>query len=238
MTTKRSYIDSHWLVFAIQGVISILFGWYIMFTEDKNIDTLVAVLATTLLALGIIEMFNVIYRNRMQHTWYLNLAIALIEIAVALTLLFTMSLGPAFQLVVIAAYTICRGLFEILIGLKSIDDSTDKFIWLVCGICGVIIGFVVLNSGHFAETAFLQFFGTYMMIFGLGCVIYGVHNRSQVQEYHLARSAAGKKAAATRSARKKSLSAKSTTKSSVRTTTKKSARPAKSSKRSRSTKKK
>lgn len=198
MTSKKAYIDSHWLVFVAQGIISLLFGWYIMFTENKNIDVLVAVLATTLLALGIIEMSNVIYRNRMQNTWFLNLAVAIIEICVSLVLLFTMSLGSAFQLIVIACYTICRGIFEILIGLKSIDDTTDKFIWLVCGICGVILGFVVLNSGHFSSTAFLQFFGTYMMIFGLGSIIYGIHNHDQAKEYRLEQSEKRKRAAAAR----------------------------------------
>lgn len=183
MTVKKSYIDSHWLVFIFQGIISLLFGWYIMFTENTDMTTLITVVGTTLLGLGIIEMFNVIYRSRMQHTWMLNLSIAVIEICVAFLLLFTVNSGTAFQLVVIAVYTLCRGVFEILIGLKSIDDSTDKFIWLVCGVCGAILGFVVLNSGHFSTTAFLQFFGTYMMIFGVANLIYGVHNRDQAKEY-------------------------------------------------------
>lgn len=185
MTVKKSYIDSHWLVFIFQGLISLLFGWYIMFTPNTDMTTLITVVGTTLLGLGIIEMFNVIYRSRMQHTWQLNLAIAVIEVCVAFLLLFTVHLGTAFQLIVIASYTLARGIFEILIGLKSIDDSTDKFIWLVCGICGAVLGFVVFNSGHFSTTAFLQFFGTYMMIFGVSNLIYGVHNRDQAKEYKL-----------------------------------------------------
>ena len=193
MAIKKSYVDSHWLVYVFQGIISLLFGWYIMFTPNTDINMLVAIVGTTLLGLGIIEMFNVIYRSRMQHTWLLNLAIAIIEICVAFLLLFTLGQGTALQLTIIAAYTLVRGIFEILISLKSIDDATDKFIWMVCGICGAILGFVVFNSGNFSTTAFLQFFGTYMMIFGVANLIYGVHNRDQAKEYKLEHTAKRKK---------------------------------------------
>lgn len=209
MATKKSYIDSHWLVFVFQGIISLLFGWYIMFTPSTDLNVLITVVATTLLGLGIIEMFNVIYRSHMQQTWMLSLAIAVIEICVAFLLFFTMNLGTALQLTIIAIYTLARGIFEILIGLKSVDDSTDKFIWLVCGICGAILGFVVFNSGSFSTTAFLQFFGTYMMIFGIGSLIYGVHNRDQAKEYRLEQSEKRKKAAR----RRQSKSAKSSPRS-------------------------
>lgn len=193
MAIKKSYVDSHWLVYIFQGIISLLFGWYIMFTPNTDIPMLITIVGCTLLGLGIIEMFNVIYRSHMQHTWLLNLAIAVIEICVAFLLLFTLGQGTALQLTIIACYTLARGIFEILIGLKSIDDSTDKFIWLVCGICGAILGFVVFNSGHFATTAFLQFFDTYMMIFGVANLIYGVHNRDQAKEYQLEQASKRKK---------------------------------------------
>ena len=185
MAIKKSYVDSHWLVYVFQGIISLLFGWYIMFTPNTDINFLITVVGVVLLGLGIIEMFNVIYRSHMQQTWLLNLTIAVIEICVAFLLLFTLGQGTALQLTIIACYTLARGIFEILISLKSVDDATDKFIWMVCGICGAILGFVVFNAGNFSTTAFLQFFGTYMMIFGVANLIYGVHNRDQAKEYQL-----------------------------------------------------
>ncbi|MBR0402927.1 DUF308 domain-containing protein [Candidatus Saccharibacteria bacterium] len=218
MAIKKSYVDSHWLVYIFQGIISLLFGWYIMFTPSTDINMLVAIVGTVLLGLGIIEMFNVIYRAHMQHTWVLNLTIAVIEICVAFLLLFTLGQGTALQLTIIAAYTLARGIFEILISLKSIDDLTDKFIWMVCGVCGAILGFVVFNAGNFSTNAFLQFFGTYMMIFGVSNLIYGAHNHDQEKEYALQQNS-----------RRKSV--KKSAKQSVKKTTKKSTKkPAKTSK--------
>lgn len=176
---KRKYIDSHWLVFALQGLISLLFGWFVMFTGLTSTSALVVIASVVLLSLGIIELVNALYRHRRHHGIGFAIAIAIIEIVISLALLFTINQNAIWHLTIIAVYTFLRGIFEILIALSSKIDATDRFIWLICGICGAIIGFVILNSGHFHTTTFIKFFGSYMMIFGISQLIYGVHNRNE-----------------------------------------------------------
>lgn len=192
MSTKRKYIDSHWLVFALHGAIGLVFGLYIIgaslqVTSANSLITsqmLVNIVAIALLTLGIVELLNMFYRAHKQETWGLSVVVAFLEIAAAFGLLFTQGQDIVWQLAIIASYTVLRGVFEVLIGLRAVDDMTDKFIWLVCGICGIVLGFVILNSGRFNNsTTFLQFFGAYMMVFGLGSLIYGVHNLNQKKEY-------------------------------------------------------
>lgn len=192
MSTKRKYIDSHWLVFAMHGVIGLVFGLYIIsaslqVTTVNSLVTsqmLVNIVAIALLALGVIELLNMFYRSHKQETWGLSVVVAFLEIAAAFGLLFTQGQDIVWHLAIIAGYTVLRGVFEVLIGLRAIDDMTDKFIWIVCGICGIVLGFVILNSGRFDNAAtFLQFFGAYMMVFGLGNLIYGVHNLNQKKDY-------------------------------------------------------
>lgn len=182
--TKLKYIDSRWPVFAVQGVIALLFGWFVMFTGVTDVKALVVVVGVTLLGLGIVETANLFHRAHTRSTLGLSLAIALFEVGIALALLFTLDQNPAWHLTMVAIYTLVRGIFEILIGLRSVDDSTDRSIWVICGICGAIVSFAILNSGHFANTAtFVKFFGSYMMVFGLCNLIYGVHNRDQCKAY-------------------------------------------------------
>lgn len=189
-TTKLKYIDSHWPVFAVQGVIALLFGWFVMFNNTTDITALIVIVGATLLGLGIIELFNSLQRARSHSTLGLSLAVAIFEVAVALSLLFTLDQNPAWHLTAVAVYTLVRGVFEILIGLRSVDDSTDRSIWVICGICGSIVSFAILNSGHFANIAtFIKFFGSYMMIFGLCNLIYGLHNRDQKLSYLAEKSA-------------------------------------------------
>lgn len=179
----KKYIESHWLVFALQGVVGLLFGWFVMFINTNNVSMLAVIAGATILALGLIDLANLIYRKRRQQNWGLALALLVLEIAVGLALIFTKDLNPAVAMSIIAGYTIFCGLFQILIGFKSLSDATDRFMWIVCGICACILGFVVLNSGHFENpTTFIKFFGTYTMIYGITTLIYAVHNRNILAE--------------------------------------------------------
>ena len=177
MATKQKYTDSHWLVFGLQGLISLIFGWYIMFTDLTDTAALITIIGWAMLALGGIELLNVIYRHRREHNWGLALSIALAQITVAVSLLLVRDLSVAIHLSIVAGYTILRGVFEILIGLRSLTDPTDRFLWIITGMFGVILGFVIFNSGDadLANTSFIKIFGTYTMVFGLTNLIFSVH---------------------------------------------------------------
>lgn len=183
MANKRKYTESHWLVFAFQGVVGLLFGWYVMFTSETKLSMLLTVVAITLLVLGIISVFNLIHRKRLQHAWGLTLLDAIIEIAIAVAIFLLKDGDYTLKISLVAGYTLFRGALEILIGLKSLTDRTDRFMWTICGICGVILAFVIFNAGAFADsTTFIKFFGTYMMIYGITNLIYGVHNKNELTE--------------------------------------------------------
>lgn len=215
MAIKRKYVDSHWLIFAFEGVVALLFGAFSLFTNLSDTSALVSIVGSLLLGLGIIELFNLLRRAHLNETWGFTFVSALIEIATAFALLFTSDQNAVWHLALIAGYTVIRGVFEILIGLKAVDDQTDKFIWVIIGVCGAIMGFVILNSGEATiednAPAFIKFFGSCMMLYGLANLIYGVHNHDQENELKAERSAAAKKST-------KKVAAKTTKKSPAKKT--------------------
>lgn len=223
MSTKLKYIDSHWGIFALQGVVALLFGWFALFTNSSDIQTLVIVVGSVLLSLGIIELLNLLARARTKNTWGVSLVMAILEISAGLALLFTYEQNVAWHLIVIAAYTILRGIFEIILGLKAIDDLTDKFIWILAGVCACIMGVVILNTGHLGTTPFIKYFGSYMMVFGVVNLIYSVHNNEQGKDYRSEKLAAKKKMSKTLEL--KTPVSKNTTKT-VKKTAKKTAKKA------------
>lgn len=223
MSTKLKYIDSHWGIFALQGVVALLFGWFALFTSSSDIQTLVIVVGSVLLSLGIIELLNLLARARTKNTWGVSLVMAILEISAGLALLFTYEQNVAWHLIVIAAYTILRGIFEIILGLKAVDDLTDKFIWILAGVCACIMGVVILNTGHLGTIPFIKYFGSYMMVFGVVNLIYSVHNNEQGKDYRSEKLAAKKKISKTLEL--KTPVSKNTTKT-VKKTAKKTAKKA------------
>lgn len=208
MSTKLKYIDSHWGIFALQGIIALLFGWFALFTSSNDIQTLVIIAGSVLASLGIVELINLLIRTRTRNTWGLSLLMAVFEIATALSLLFTFEQNVAWHLTVIAIYTITRGIFEIILGLRSIDDLTDKFSWILAGICGCIMGIVIFNAGKMGTTPFIKYFGSYMMIFGIVNLIYAVHNNEQAKDYRSEKLEQIKKTKTIKSANRKTAGSK------------------------------
>ena len=203
-----------------------------LFTNLGVTGALVSVVACLLICLGIIELFNLLVRARLQETWGFSLISALAEIGVAFALLFTADQNAVWHLALIAGYVIARGVLEILIGLRAVDDRTDKFIWTLVGICGVIMGFVILNSGSVAveenAPAFIKAFGAYMSIYGIASLIYGVHNHDQAEDLKEERKEAAKRGAK-KLAKLATSSKKTTKKPAAKKTAKKTTKKAKKS---------
>lgn len=209
MLKARKFIETHWLFYAFQGVISVLFGAYILFTNITNISNLTAIVGTSLLCLGVIETFSIMYRKHYGKSLILSLILAVSEVIIALMLLFLQNENMAWALTLLAIYTIGRGVLELLLAFLAVTDKTDRFMWATCGICGVIIGIVILNSGGFTDqTTFVRFFSAYMMIYGVTNLIYGVHNRNELAEQKEARKIARAAVLANRNSRKQKRESK------------------------------
>ncbi|MBR0431624.1 DUF308 domain-containing protein [Candidatus Saccharibacteria bacterium] len=188
---SRKFIDQHWSVFVAQGILAIVFGGLALFSSSVDFEYLIALVAVFLLALGIIELFNAINRHIRDRGWVPSVMIAVIDAVVAVALITTIKEpSTTWHMAVIAVYTLLRGIFEILIGLLSTQDNTDRFIRVLCGMCGAIMGFVLFNSSHLV----IRFFGAYMLIFGICHLIYGVHNHTEKVDDHNARVEAAAKA--------------------------------------------
>lgn len=190
---KRKYIDSHWAVFIVQGAIMLLFGCLTLFTANNNSASLIPVIGISLVALAIVEFANSIYRSFNQQGWVVSTMIAVYDAVFGIALLFMVNEGMTWHLVLMSAYTLLRGIFELVIGFKTTVDPTDRFIWELCGLCGIVFGIVIFNSGHLANVDFVRFFGAYMLILGVSSLIYSVHNRDQQREDRIARREAAKK---------------------------------------------
>lgn len=192
--TKRNYIDSHWLVFVFQGAIALLFGCFTLFTSDKSPVSLIPTIGIFLLALAVVEFANSIYRSRNHESWLVSTGVAVFDAVFSMLLLLVTDQDMTWQLIVISLYTVLRGIFELLIGFHTTVDPTDRFIWSLCGLAGIVFGIVIFNSGHLQNVDFVRFFGAYMLILGVCSLIYSFDNRKQQLEYRQGLSEAAKKA--------------------------------------------
>ena len=190
---NRKFIDKHWLLFVLRGALAGVFGCLILFTGTVGIENLIALVSVFLLTMGIIDAVGALYSSTRQHGWINSIIDALIDVVAAVALLFFAKDSLVSGLVIISVYTILSGLVDIFHGFLSTVDPTDRFIRVLAGVFGCVMGLVILNAGNFEILTFLRFFGAYMLIVGVTSMIYGVHNREQGIEDKVARSQARKK---------------------------------------------
>jgi uncharacterized membrane protein HdeD (DUF308 family) len=199
---NRRFIDKHWLVFIIRGGLAMIFGFLMLFGGLTNLESVVATISILLLVMGIIDATSALYNSSKKHGWVNSVIDALIDVVAALALLFYAKNDLVNSLIIIAAYTFISGIIDVFHGFLSTVDPTDRFIRILAGVVGCVMGFVILNAGSFELMTFIRFFGVYLLIVGITSMIYGVHNRSQNVEDKIARSEAAKKKVAKKSAKK------------------------------------
>lgn len=190
---NRRFIDKHWLVFMVRGGLAGIFGILTLFGGLDNLESVIAIISVFLLVMGIIDATGALYNATRKHGWLNSVIDALIDVIAALALLFFAKDDLVGSLVIISTYTFISGLIDIFHGFLSTVDPTDRFIRVLAGAVGCVMGFVILNAGSFEVMTFIRFFGAYLLIVGITSTIYGVHNRAQNIEDKIARSQAAKK---------------------------------------------
>ena len=209
---NRRFIDKHWVVFLIRGGLAMVFGLLVLFGGLADLESVIAIISVFLLVMGIIDATGALYNSTKKHGWINSVIDALIDVIAALALLFFARGSLVGSLIVISTYTFISGIIDIFHGFLSTVDPTDRFIRVLAGIVGCVMGFVILNAGSFEVMTFIRFFGVYLLVVGITSMIYGVHNRAQKIEDKVARSESAKKKTSKKSDDKKSTAKKHTRK--------------------------
>lgn len=190
---NRRFIDKHWMVFLIRGGLAAIFGFIALFGLMKDIGQTIAIISIFLLLMGIVDSVSALYASTRKHGWFNSVIDAVVDVAAALALLFWGNGDLTICTIILSVYTIASGIIDIFHGFLSTVDPTDRFIRILAGAIGCILGIVILNAGNFEVTTFIRFFGAYLLLVGVTSLIYGVHNRAQNIEDKVARKQARKK---------------------------------------------
>ena len=175
----KNYIESYWWYFFLQAIIAITFGIFVLITPIRVLSTIVAVAAGALMLMGAVGVVRMVHdlAQRPHRRWGDSLVISLVELIVGAFFLFNAGAGFQLSAIVFGSIILVRGIFDLVVALFNIKDSTDRFFWIVAGIAGVVLGIVILNHPGEASITMFWLFGMYILIFGISNLFYAVHAR-------------------------------------------------------------
>jgi uncharacterized membrane protein HdeD (DUF308 family) len=189
-------------MFIIRGVLAGIFGLLLLFGGLIDFEGVIAMISVFLLLMGIVDSAGALYSSTKKRGWVNSIIDALVDVVAALALIFFAKDDLVISLIILSVYVFVSGIIDILHGFLSTVDPTDRFIRVLAGVCGCVMGCVIINAGSFEIMTFIRFFGVYMLIVGITSMIYGVHNRSQNIEDKVARKEAKRKSPARKVAKK------------------------------------
>ena len=183
--TTKKFIESHWLTFAMKGAISVVAGMCLMFANGWNTEILIHIVGWTMIGLGLIELINMIHRSHKQANWGFPLFLGLLEIAIAVILLVSSIPGLGieyqipFRIATLSGYVLFASVVTIFIGFASFTNLTDRFMWIVNGMLGSVLAFVLFAGSGLSITMHIELFGVYLLINGLTDLFFGVHSHDE-----------------------------------------------------------
>ena len=196
--TTKKFIESHWLTFALKGVISVVAGLCLTFAPKGDIKLLTQIVGWTMFGLAFIELANVIYRTRKAHNWGFPLFLGAIELFIAVALLYTIDPNATsnelvwLRIIYLSSYVLFASVVTIAMGFVSFRNMTDRVMWIANGALGAVIAFMMFGGTELGAAAHIAMFGTYLLINGLTDLFYGVHAKDMILEAKAARKAARK----------------------------------------------
>lgn len=197
--TKRKFVESHWLTFAMKGAISVVAGLCLMFAPQNDLTLLTQIVGWTMFGLAFVELLNVVYRKRRSHNWGFPLFLGAIELLVAVLLLFALDPNQGnpddlvwLRILYLSIFVIFVSVLTIIMGFASFTNMTNRFMWVVNGMVGAIIGFMMLGGTNLGAAAHIVLFGTYLMVNGMTDLFYGIHSKDELTEARASRKSSKK----------------------------------------------
>lgn len=201
---KTKFVESHWLTFAMKGAISVVAGLCLMFAPKNDLSMMTQIVGWTMFSLAFIEIANVLYRTRRSHNWGFPLLLGAIELFIAVALLYTIDPNAKtadeltwLRITYLSAYVVFASIVTIAMGFASFDNITDRFMWVVNGMIGCILAFMMFGGTTLGAEAHIAIFGSYLMVNGLTDLFFGVHSKEELLSSYNRKPAAKKEAAKT-----------------------------------------
>jgi uncharacterized membrane protein HdeD (DUF308 family) len=163
----------NWWVFLLRGIVAILFGVLAFLRPGITLEALVLLFAFWALFDGIFSLIGSVGAAEAREPWWPLVLIGLLGIAAGILTLRYPGVTALALLLVIAFWSILRGIIEIVAAVRLRDLIQGEWWFILGGIASIAFGALLVMYPVSGLLAVIWLFGIYAVIFGIAQIMLG-----------------------------------------------------------------
>jgi uncharacterized membrane protein HdeD (DUF308 family) len=187
--SKTVALARWWWTFILRGVLAIAFGVLAFIAPTWGLAILVALFGAWALIDGIATVWTGIRSRRVDRNWWLEIVEGVVSIAAGLIALVLPAFAAEILLILIAAWAIVTGAFQIWSAIRLRAEISGEF-WLgLAGVASILFGVVLLTFPAAGALGLVWLIGSAAIAIGIFLVILGwrlraIHEMGKLDAAH------------------------------------------------------
>lgn len=162
-----------WWTFVVRGLLAIAFGVLAFFAPGLGIAVLVGLFAAWALIDGVTSLVTGIGGRNRDKSWWLEILEGVVNIIAGIIALVFPVLAADVLVIIIAAWAIVTGIFEIIAAIRLREQIRGEF-WLgLAGLASILFGVILLVFPGVGALSLVWLIGSFALVFGVFLVILG-----------------------------------------------------------------
>jgi uncharacterized membrane protein HdeD (DUF308 family) len=172
----------NWWVFVLRGIVAILFGVLAFVRPGITLEALVLLFAFWALFDGVLALIGSVGAAEAHEPWWPFVVMGLLGIAAGLVTLRWPGITALALLLIIAYWSIFRGVLEIIAAVRLRDLIQGEWAYIIGGLASIVFGVLLIIYPGPGLLSVIWLIGIYAVIFGIALVMAGFRLRGLAEE--------------------------------------------------------
>jgi len=175
-----AYLRSHWWVPLVRGILSIVLGAVLFVLPISAVFTLVLLFGGFALADGILAIVQALrFAHPDRGSWWYLVLQGIAGIAIGLLTFFYPGITARTLGLLIAAWAVVTGIFEIGAAIRLRKDIPNELILIVAGVASILLGVLLFFFPFGALLAIVYLVAGYSIVWGIALISLAFRLRSE-----------------------------------------------------------
>src|SRR5512139_1191041 len=175
-------ISRNWWLYAVRGVVAVIFGVVAFTRPEQALQTLVLVFGAYALVDGIFAVIAGIAARGYFDRWWAVLLEGMVGIVIGLLTFFWPNVTALVLVYFIAAWALITGIFEIVAAIQLRRVITGEWMYILGGLLSILFGVLLFVFPGAGALSLVWLIGIYAIVFGISEIIFAFRLRGLSHE--------------------------------------------------------